>query len=191
MSTCSTTSSCPTITFLSSPRIRSRPSATFSAPTVASTSMRQRVDDFVDRHLVGHRREFDVAWELHDIRPFPAVAHVGVPVDEHHRPSAVVEDRPQMRDEAALLPRPPLHERADTRHLRIPVDLVEAAEDRMILGDVDDLAIGEDTLDLALEVVPFERSVKIVEHRAAAAEEELPQDRDVGIEQLQRARLDE
>ena len=96
-----------------------------------------------------------------------------------------------MRDEAALLPRAALHERADAGDLWIPVDLVEAGKDRVILGHVDNRAIGKDPFDFVLEGLPFERPVKIVEHRGPAAQKELAQDRHLALEQLQRAGLDE
>src|SRR4051812_7920684 len=90
ISTCSTTSSWPTITLRNSSRMRWRPSATFSALTVATDEsirvslMREGVDDFVDAHPVGERGELDVAGIILGVGPFPAVAHVGVEVDEHH-----------------------------------------------------------------------------------------------------------
>src|SRR5206468_2527869 len=109
--TCSITSSCPTITFRSSARIRSRPWATLSALTVVATSMWllmcEGVHDLVDAHAVRERGVLDVAGVLLDVRPLPPVAHVGVPVDPHHRAAGVVENRPQVRDEPALLPGTP------------------------------------------------------------------------------------
>src|SRR5438094_3180310 len=105
--TCSITSSCPTITFRSSARIRTRPWATFSGLTVVATSMCllmcEGVYDLVDAHAIRERGVFNVAGVLFDVRPLPPVAHVGVPVDPHHRPAGVVENRPQMRDVPALL----------------------------------------------------------------------------------------
>src|SRR4249920_2308133 len=82
MSTCSTTSSWPTMTLRSSVRIRSRPAATLSALTVAADQsmwvplMREGVDDFVDPHAIGERGELDVAGILLGVGPLPAVAHV-------------------------------------------------------------------------------------------------------------------
>src|SRR5207245_9189738 len=180
MSTCSMTSSWPTMTLRSSASMRSRPSATRSALTVAAgddrsmiSLMRQRVHDLVDAHAVRHRGVLDVARIFLGVRPFPAVAHVGVPVDEHHRPAGVVQDRPQVRDEAAFLPAPSRKKRAEAGDLREPIELVEAAEDRVILRDLHDLAIGKDALDLVGEVLPFERTVEVVEHGGAAAQQEL------------------
>src|ERR1043166_4840386 len=127
------------MTLRSSARIRSRPSATFSALAIATDEsirgslVSEGVDDLVDAHAVGHRGELDVTGILGGVRPFPAVAHVGVPVDEHHRAAAVVENGAEVLHDAAALPRPPLQKRAEARHLRKAVHLVEAAEDRMIL----------------------------------------------------------
>ena len=59
-----------------------------------------------------------------------------------------------MRDEAALLPGAAGHERAEAGDLRIAVELVEAAEDRMVLRDLDDLAIGKHLLHLAARSAP-------------------------------------
>src|SRR5258708_35743867 len=131
INTCSTTSSWPTMTLRSSARIRSRPSATFSALAIATDEsmegslVGEGVNDLVDAHPVRHRGEFDVARILCGVRPFPAVAHIGVPVDEHHRPAGVVEDGAQVLDHAAALPGAPLQERAEARHLRVAVNLVE------------------------------------------------------------------
>src|SRR3954452_18438570 len=113
------------MTLRSSARIRSRPAATFSALTVATDEsmrvslMREGVDDFVDAHPVGQSGELDVAGIILGVGPFPAVAHVGVEVDEHHRPTAIVENSPKMLRDAAALPRPSGEERPETRHLRI------------------------------------------------------------------------
>ena len=59
-------------------------------------SMCQRIDDFVDFHPVRLRRELHIARILGGIRPFPAVAHVRVPVDQHHRTAGIVLNRPQV-----------------------------------------------------------------------------------------------
>src|SRR5258706_9016177 len=182
---CSTTSSCPTMTLRNSVRIRSRPSATFSALTLATDEsmrvslMREGVDDFVDPHPIGQRGVFDVAGVVLGVGPLPPVAHVRVEVDEHHRPTAVVQDRAQMLGDAAALPRSSGEERAEARDLRKAVELVKAAEDRVIPGHLDPRAIGEQQLHLLLEVGPLGRAVKIVHHRGAAAREVLAQDRDL------------
>src|SRR3989449_7139932 len=197
MSTCSTTSSCPTMTLRSSLRMRSRPSATFSALTAATDEsmkvplMREGVNDLVDPHPIGHRRVLDVTRVLLGVGPLPAVTHVGVPVDEHHRTAVVVENRAQVRHDAALLPRAAGEERAEAGDLRGLIDLVEAAEDRMILRHLDDLAVREEALHLAREVVPVDRAVEVVEVGRSAAQEEFAKDRQVAVEHLEVARLDE
>src|SRR5512134_1201952 len=106
MRTWSITGSCPTMTFRISARMRSRPRETRSATAAMSLepdaapvesgcvrmvvggfingSVGQRVDDFVYLHPVRLRGEPDVAGVVGRVRPLPAVAHVGVPVDEHH-----------------------------------------------------------------------------------------------------------
>ena len=76
--------------------------------------------------------------------------------------------------DAASLPRPAGEERAEARHLREAIQLVEAAEDRMVLRHLDDLAIGEQQLHLLLEVGPLGRAVEIVDHREAAAQRRTP-----------------
>src|ERR1700712_1494720 len=99
ISTCSTTSSCPTMTLRNSVRMRSRPSATFSALTPATDDsiqvslMREGVDDFVDPHPIGERGVLDVAGVFLGVRPLPPIAHVRVEVDEHHRPAGIVPGR--------------------------------------------------------------------------------------------------
>src|SRR5262245_44136861 len=241
ISTCSTTSSWPTMTLRSSARMRSRPSATFSALTVATwskgecsafesmksevrstkyevrrvrslkpavqrpnfvfllltsyfvlrTSVSKRVYDFVNPHPIGQSRVFDVAGILLGVRPLPAVAHVGVPVDEHHRAAAVVENRPEVGHHAAFFPAAALEERAEAGDLRVGVDLVEAAEHRVVLRHLDHLAVGEEPLHLAREVVPVDRTVEVVEVGRAAAQQEFAQDRQVAVEHLQVPRLDE
>src|SRR4029450_3387055 len=198
ISTCSTTSSCPTMTFLSSLRIRSRPSATFSALTVATDGsmsnpclVGEGVDDLVDGHALRQAGVLDVAGVALGVRPFPAVAHVGVEVDEHHRPAVVVEDGAKVRHHAALLPRAAGEERAETGDLRVGIELVEGAEHRMIPGHLDDLAIREEALHLALERIPLELTVEVVHHREAAAQQELAQDRQLGLGHAHAARLDE
>src|SRR6476661_6360872 len=103
--------------------------------------MREGVNDLVDAHSISEAGELQVARVFLGVRPLPAVAHVGVPVDEHHRPAVVVEDRAEMRSEATLLPASSREERPEPRHLRIGVKLVETAEDRMIPGNLDDLTI--------------------------------------------------
>src|SRR5215212_9236958 len=133
INTCSTTSSCPTMTLRSSLRMRSRPSATFSALTVATDEsirvslMREGVDDFVDPHPIGERGVFDVAGIVLGVGPLPAVAHVRVEVDEHHRPPGVIEDRAEMLGDAAALPGAAGEERAEAGDLGVAVELVEAA----------------------------------------------------------------
>src|SRR6266851_871858 len=197
MSTCSTTASWPTMTLRSSVRMRSRPSATLSALAVATDESMQfllvgeGVDDFVDPHAIGQRRVFDVAGIVSGVGPLPPVAHVGVEVDEDHGTAAVVEDRAQMLHHAASLPRAALEEGSQAGHLRIAVDLVEAAEHRMVLRDLDDLSIREQPFHLVLEHRPFRGAVEIIHHRAAAAEQELAKDRDLAVEQARAARLDE
>src|SRR3954462_13638052 len=98
------------MTLRSSVRIRSRPAATFSALTVATDEsmqvslMREGVDDFVDAHPIGQRGELDVAGIILGVGPFPPVAHVGVEVDEHHRPAGIVENRAEVLRDAAAFP---------------------------------------------------------------------------------------
>ena len=70
--------------------------------------------------------------------------------------------------------------RAEAGDLRIAVQLVEAAEDRMVLREVDDLAIGKHLLHLGGEVFPLDRAVEVVEEGRAAAQEELAQGRGLG-----------
>src|SRR5262249_56402520 len=122
--------------------------------------------------------------------PFPTVAHIRVPVDEHHRPPGVVQDGAKVRNETALLPSAALHERSDARHLRIAVDLVKATENWMILRHFDDLAIRENAFQFTREVFPLDRSMKVVEHRRSATEQELAESRDLGVEHPQETRLD-
>src|SRR6266850_4718200 len=197
MSTCSTTSSCPTMTLRSSARMRSRPSATLSALTAATDEsmwgslVGEGVNDFVDAHAIRHRGVLDVAGIVLGVGPLPPVAHVGVEVDEDHRAAAVVEDRAQVLHDAAPLPGAPLQERAEARDLRVAVDLVETTEDGMILRHLDDLAIGEQLLHLTFEISPFERPVKIIHHRAASAQQELAQRCRVAVAHAHAARLDE
>src|SRR5262249_39250185 len=160
-STCSTTSSCPTMTLRSSVRMRLRPSATRSALRAgAESSVGERIDNLVDAHAICHGRVLDVAGIVLGIRPFPAIAHVGVPIDEQHRPIGIVEDGAQVRDVAALLPAASCHERAQAGHLRVAIDLVEAAEHRVVFRNLDDLTVGEDLLDFTDEVFPLERTVE-------------------------------
>src|SRR5262245_32378287 len=112
------------MTLRSSARIRSRPSATFSAlplqPTIPfrGSSMREGVDDLVDAHAICRRGELDVTRIFCGVRPLPAVAHVGVPVDEDHRAAGVVENGAQMLHDSAALTRTALEERAETRGMR-------------------------------------------------------------------------
>ena len=61
----------------------------------------------------------------------------------------------------------------------------------MVSRDFDDFAIGKDPFHLAHEIVPFVRSMEIVEVDAAAAQHELPQNRDVAVVHLQKPGLDE
>src|SRR5262249_15214255 len=119
--TCSTTWSWPTMTLRSSARMRSRPSATLSAVAVATSSVGEGINDFVDSHAIRHRRVLDVAGILLDVGPLPAVAHVRVPVEEHHRPAVVVENGAQVRDEPVFLPAAAGEERAEAGHLGIGV----------------------------------------------------------------------
>ena len=51
----------------------------------------------------------------------------------------------------------------------------------MLRRQVDDLAVGEDPLQLPLEVGPLDRAVEVVERQRAAAQEELAQDRDLVV----------
>src|SRR4051812_19191970 len=100
------------MTLRSSARMRSRPDATFSALTVATDEsiqvslMREGVDDFVDAHPIGERGVLDVAGIVLGVGPLPAVAHVGVEVDEHHRAAGIVLDHAQVLRDAAALPGP-------------------------------------------------------------------------------------
>ena len=82
-----------------------------------------------------------------------------------------------MRDIPALLPRSPLQERSEPRGLRKAVELIEAAENRMIGRQIDDLPVRKDALELTLDISPFDGSVKIVECQRASAEEKVAQDR--------------
>ena len=61
----------------------------------------------------------------------------------------------------------------------------------MVGRQVDDLAIGEHALHLALEVGPLDRAVEVVERERAAAQQELAQDRHLGLLQPEVARLDD
>src|SRR5258708_31101133 len=122
------------MTLRSSASIRSRPSATFSALAIATDEsiqgslMREGVDDLVDAHPVRQGGELDVAGVLSGVRPFPAVAHVGVPVDEDHGAAGVIEDGAQVLDHATFLPGAALQKRSEAGHLREAVHLVETAE---------------------------------------------------------------
>jgi hypothetical protein len=68
---------------------------------------------------------------------------------------AVVEDRAQVRHDAALLPRPALQERAEPGDLLIAVELVERLEDRMVARNLDDRPIRKQPFHFALERVPL------------------------------------
>ena len=61
----------------------------------------------------------------------------------------------------------------------------------MVLGHLDDFAIGENALELARDVFPLERPVKVVERRRTAAKQELAEQRHLGVEQGQVAALNE
>ena len=61
----------------------------------------------------------------------------------------------------------------------------------MILRQIDDLAIGKHAFELALDVRPFDRPVEVVEGERAAAQQELAQDRDLGLLQPQVAAFDD
>src|SRR3954463_12397867 len=116
------------MTLRSSCRMRWRPSATFSALTVATDEsirvslMREGVDDFVDPHPIGQRGVFDVAGVVLGVGPLPPVAHVRVEVDEHHRPPGIVEDGAEVLGDAAALPTAPGEERAEAGDLRVAVE---------------------------------------------------------------------
>src|SRR4051795_1139514 len=197
ISTCSTTSSWPTMTLRSSVRIRSRPAATFSALTVATDEsmrvslMRESVDDFVDPHPIGQRGVFDVTGVVLGVGPLPPVAHVRVEIDEHHRPAGIVEDRAQVLRDATAFPRSTGKERTKTGDLRESVQLVKAAEHRVVLRHFNPVAIGKQQLHLLLEVGPFGRSVEIIHHREAASREVLAQNRHFVRLQAHAARLHE
>src|SRR5207237_1389536 len=45
-------------------------------------SVREGIDDLVDLHAVRHRGVLNVARILYGVGPLPAVAHVGVPVEQ-------------------------------------------------------------------------------------------------------------
>src|SRR5215203_1699204 len=200
INTSSTTSSCPTITLRSSVRIFRRLLATFSArPSTAApvvcmwlrlSSVSQGINHFVDQHLVGLRGPLQVTGILLRVRPLNAVAHVGVPVNQHHWAALVIEDAAQMRREAALLPGAPAQERSETGNLRILVDAVETRVDRMRRRNLHDLAIRKHPLQLLFRQLPFVRAVKIVKRQRAAAQQELAQNRHLGVLQLQVAGLD-
>jgi hypothetical protein len=68
--------------------------------------------------------------------------------------------------------------------LGIAVNLVEAAENLMVSGNLDDLAIGKDALELSRHIFPFGRPVEIVEGRRTAAKEEFAKQRHLGVEQF-------
>src|SRR3954451_23092100 len=120
------------MTLRSSARMRSRPDATFSALTVATDEsiqvslMREGVDDFVDAHPVGERGVLDVAGIVLGVGPLPAVAHVGVEVDEHHRPPRIVEDGAKMLRDAAAFPGSSGKKRPETGDLWVAIEFVEA-----------------------------------------------------------------
>src|SRR5262245_5426024 len=115
------------MTLRSSARMRWRPSDTRSAVAAtgeeASTNgsrvrlAGERVYDFVDAHAIGHRGVLDVPGIVLGVGPLPAVAHVGIPVDEQHRALAVVENRPQVRHVAAFFPASSGEERSQPRDL--------------------------------------------------------------------------
>src|SRR5229473_2982895 len=191
INTCSTTSSCPTMTLRSSVRIRSRPSATRSALMEDTGSVGERIDNLVDAHAVRHGRVLDVAGIVLGIGPFPAVAHVRVPIDEQHRPIRVVEDRSQVGDVAAFFPAAAGHEGSETGDLRVAVHLVETAEDRMILRQIHDLAIGKYLFHLAEKMLPLKWTMEIVERRGTAAQEKFAKRLRVVLGELQVSRLDE
>ena len=61
----------------------------------------------------------------------------------------------------------------------------------MVLREIDDLPLGKHLLHFLREVLPLERTVEVVEERAAAAQQELAQDLRVAVGQREVARLDE
>src|SRR5918994_1579904 len=187
----STTSSCPTITLRSSDRIRSRPAPTFSATPSSGTSlvamntgsrstrrrsMRERVDHFVDAHPIRLGRVPEVTGVLLGIGPLPPVAHVSVPVDQHHGPLAIVEDRAEVGDESTLFPGAAAEEGTQPGRLRVFLELVEAAENRVRWSELHNVPLGKDALQLAYQVVPLVRAVKVVEGSGPSAQQELAQD---------------
>src|SRR5918993_2038172 len=96
-----------------------------------------------------------------------------------------------MRREAALLPGSPAQERSESWNLRILVDAIKARVDRMRRRNLHDLAIRKHPLELLFRQLPLVRAVKIVKRQRAAAQQELAQDWNLGVLQLQVARLDD
>ena len=153
--------------------------------------MRQRIDDLVDLHPVGLRRVLHIPWKLGRIGPLPAVAHVRVPVDQDHRPPSIILYSTEVGGVAPFFPGAALQERAESWRLRERREVVEAMKDRVLRRKIDDLAIGKHPLQLAFEIQPLDRTVKIVERQRAAAQEELAKDRNLRFLEPKIARLDD
>ena len=76
-----------------------------------------------------------------------------------------------MRIDAAVLVGAAALEILCAGDLELLVEIVEGVEDDVLIGDVHDLAIGEDLAHAVGEGLPFLRAVEVVDHEEAAAEE--------------------
>src|SRR4051812_22998162 len=83
-------------------RYLNRNAKTLSRAGDMGWSVAHRVDDGVDRHLVGEGRVLQRV--LGHLRPFPGIPEVRVVVDGDDEPALVVEDAAVERRIAVLLP---------------------------------------------------------------------------------------
>ena len=103
----------------------------------------------------------------------PSIAHIRIPVNQHHYPTLIIEYRVIARRVNSLLT---VFVRTieGGNHLR-PIDIIIDVKNFMIWRELDNFSIGEELRKRRVKIIPLPLPPKIVDQQESAAQKVLPQ----------------
>jgi hypothetical protein len=154
-------------------------------------SVRHGVDDVIHSDTYAERGEpFGI---LGVVGVFPGVAKVHVVADGYHQAAVVVVNAPPVRrtaGEGILFVDPVAVDVLRAGYLVPVVQIEHGMEDGVLIGDIDDGAVGEHFLHAVDEDFPLVGGVEIVAHEESAAQQEFAEFHDLLVGEFPVAHFD-